>query len=277
MEQPEEGLTPQNPTPSESLRHATYSQTIMDLPIVQASELPDVLLRSLNLACGLASGPVWLLEQMRGYLGYEMKERFEFKEPEEVQEPDPSVAGPLVESLKFNLHRPELRRMYINLLATSIDKETASEGHPAFVEIIRQLTPDEARVAQLFADQEDFPVVSLYSRHPSEKKYRTGFTGDEVVRNFSLLGYEASCDHPEFTPRYIDNLCRLRLSDLSDTSSLADKSQYDPLQNHSDLEEEKRAIKAREDRTVAFRRKTLFVTDFGEQFCEACVVGVDVG
>jgi hypothetical protein len=40
----------------------------------------------------------------------------------------------------------ELREMFENLLAASIDRDTAASVHPAFVSMISQLTPDEARI-----------------------------------------------------------------------------------------------------------------------------------
>ena len=43
--------------------------------------------------------------------------------------------------------------MYVNLLETAMDKETAANAHPAFVEVVRQMVPDEAKIVQFFGRQ----------------------------------------------------------------------------------------------------------------------------
>jgi len=66
--------------------------------------------------------------------------------PDQIVVPKPNVAGPALEALRYTWHEETLSDLYANLLAaSSMDKSTADGAHPAFVEIIRQLTPDEAK------------------------------------------------------------------------------------------------------------------------------------
>jgi Abortive infection alpha len=64
--------------------------------------------------------------------------------PEDVTEPRPALAGPIMQGLAFGHEDDALREMYLHLLASAMNKRTASLAHPAFVEIIKQLSAEEA-------------------------------------------------------------------------------------------------------------------------------------
>lgn len=69
--------------------------------------------------------------------------------PEEhIIEPKPSVAGPALQALAFSHDESSLREMYLHLIASSMDMRLASRVHPAFVEIVRQMSAEEAELAE---------------------------------------------------------------------------------------------------------------------------------
>ena len=57
---------------------------------------------------------------------------------------DPRIIGETFEVLKYSKEDSILTELFINLLAKSVDKTKQSKCHPAFPNIIRQLSPDEA-------------------------------------------------------------------------------------------------------------------------------------
>ena len=115
-------------------------------------------------------------------------------------EPSLIVAGPTVQALAFAGPIPELRNMFANLLATAMDAQTAQYAHPAFVEIIKQMSPDEARILRHMSDGENVPMVHL-------QRFMEGSGGyTYVFRNFTLLGELPGCEHSHLRPQYIDNL-----------------------------------------------------------------------
>lgn len=169
-------------------------------------------------------------------------------------------------------HEPTLRERYLNLLAASMDGTRADRVHPAFLQVLRQLTPDEVRVVSLFQHDGPYPVVSVGSR------YKHGGAIATELRNFSLLGEQAGCEHPERAPMYIDNLCRLGLTELRPTRLSDDTRIFRALEEHADVAA---AVARIDGRTPALgrstdaiqadvQRKALYVTAFGRQFYEAC-------
>lgn len=67
--------------------------------------------------------------------------------PENMRcEPELHIIGPAMEALKYNILEDELAEMFSNLLISDMDKETQSYCSTAFVKVIEQLSPIDARV-----------------------------------------------------------------------------------------------------------------------------------
>lgn len=62
----------------------------------------------------------------------------------------------------------ELREMFENLLAVSMDRETAASAHPAFVSMISQLMPEEAWLLKSI-DQKEYPLFWVNTDEPNIK------------------------------------------------------------------------------------------------------------
>ena len=58
-------------------------------------------------------------------------------------EPAESLAFPLAEKLRVQEEGSLLTEAYLNLLSRAMDRERVGEAHPAFINIISQLCPDE--------------------------------------------------------------------------------------------------------------------------------------
>lgn len=71
--------------------------------------------------------------------------------PEEcLCEPRLSVLGPALEASKFYFEEEDIREMFANLLAASVDSRKAEKIHPSFVEIIKQMSPLDAQNLSCF-------------------------------------------------------------------------------------------------------------------------------
>jgi hypothetical protein len=174
-------------------------------------------------------------------------------------------------------HGSTLRERYLNLLAATMDEETSARVHPAFLGILRELTADEVRLVSQFQHDGPFPLVSVVAR------YRFGGSLSTELRNYSRLGAEARCEHPERVPLYIDNLCRLGLTEIRPVRIADDTRGFRALEESPEVKAAvarveanppaplKEGAKDDDDRVVAdLQRKALYVTAFGRRFYEAC-------
>jgi Abortive infection alpha len=166
-----------------------------------------------------------------------------------------------------------LRERYLNLLAASMDSATARSVHPAFLAVLRQITPDEARIFSLFDADGPYPVLTVQAR----QKFG-GFTHAEL-RNFSLLGEQAGCDFPDRAPMYLDNLIRLGLIEIRAARLSEDARMFKAVEQHPRVTEAIARIEARRPSQLGpsddpivpdIQHKYLFVTAFGRQFYDAC-------
>ena len=156
-----------------------------------------------NVALAPVSALVWGYEQIREFISVKIAEKLKDIPPEHIVSPKPNVAGPAIEALRYTGFDEQLGDLYASLLATSMDKNTAELAHPAFVEIIKQLTSDEAKIISTFERDSDFPVITIRMGNKDGTRYI------DYYRNFSLIGINAGCDRLDAIPEYLDNLCRL--------------------------------------------------------------------
>lgn len=227
--------------------------------------------KTIHIVLAPVSVLVWGYEQIQDFVSTKLAEKLKNVPPENIATPKPNIAGPALESLRYTGHEETLREMYANLLAASMDTRTANGTHPSFVEIIRQLTPDEARILNLLIQDRLFPLLNIRA----ERKSRRGGAQDVLI-NFSLLGWEANCDYPNQAPTYISNLCRLGLVEVPNFQEYADPGIYEQLEKHPFIEAEKKSYElANEDCRIVFKRKMLTITELGKNFLMVCVISHD--
>lgn len=238
-----------------------------DLMQPTVREVGLVTARTVHAALAPLRGMVWGVEKIEEFLYEALNKRLTGTPPERIQTPEPTVAGPALEALRFAGNEETLREMYANLLATAMDRETAERAHPAFVDVIRQLAPDEAKIFTLVSRTRAVPrpLITVYAARKDKKP------GSYVVRlHFSLLGEQAGCQHPHLTSNYVENLCRLGLIEIPPGRSYTDDNLYEPLENHADVLAVKTKIEAKGEEPE-IGRESLLITNFGVQFYRACV------
>lgn len=138
--------------------------------------------------------------------------------------------------------------------------------HPAFVHIVDALSPDEARIVVLLCEEGPQPVVAVRATP------LIGRGGQTVLENVSLIGEQAGCHHPERTPAYIDNLCRLGVAQRHDEELVGDED-YDVLSSRPEVTQAEEQIEEERNQRAAVERGQLRLTRLGQLLCEVCVRG----
>jgi hypothetical protein len=205
----------------------------------------------------LADGANAALDRLSARVGKKLDERV----PPERQIAAPAtIAGPA--AMRYVLLGEgdevfQLRDMFENLLAASMDSDTASEVHPAFVEVISQLTSDEAWILKsIDRDRTDYAAVERFVNAERGKR-RLGL--------FTMLGREVVTDARR-RAQCISNLVRLGILEVSDDGA-SDLTEYEPLDKV--IEPEVKALAG--DGQMWGHAKALRVTPFGVQFLNTCV------
>jgi len=213
---------------------------------------------------------VWGLDQAMNYAGNRVCEILGHIPPDHIIPTNPALAGPAIQAIRYS--SDEAREMYARLIAASMVKQSAPKAHPSFVEIIRQLTPDEAKILALFAKANVFPIVDLRSeekRRPDDK-FGLKVSGWNLLQNYSLLGVQAGCEFPKQASAYIDNICRLGLAHIPEGRVTDDKFYEAILNDHTFLATQQ-SIDLNGSRASRVIPKRLEITAFGQEFRETCI------
>jgi hypothetical protein len=226
--------------------------------------------KTVHIVSAPVSALVWGYDQIKEFVSTKVADRLKNVPPEDIITPKPNVAGPALEALRYTGHESSLSDFYANLLAAAMDKATAQGAHPAFVEIIKQLTPDEAKLVKLLVGDLVLPLLNLRWELKPNPEGRTG--GKSVLMNFSHLGVIAGCEYPQMTPTYLDNLCRLGLAEIPAFGEYTTKSVYDSLESDPVIKAVMAELEKNAEITPVLERKHLRVTELGKQFARTCVV-----
>jgi hypothetical protein len=65
---------------------------------------------------------------------------------EKIVAPNPRIAVPAVQALTYSMDDAVIRTMFARLLAADMNADMKGKAHPAFVEIIKEMTPVDAKV-----------------------------------------------------------------------------------------------------------------------------------
>jgi hypothetical protein len=144
------------------------------------------------------------------------------------------------------------------LLDASSDVTFPDTGHPAYVRLLSELAPDEARILRLFAERGPQPSVDVRTKRPF------GVGSQLVAPGITMIGRYAGCAHVDRVPAYLNNMFRLGLVWFS-REPIPDQSLYDVLEAQEEVEVALK--KAGGGVTV---RRSIELTAFGANLCAMC-------
>lgn len=131
--------------------------------------------------------------------------------------PVESLALPIADQLKFHDEDSVVGAMYQCLLARAMDRERVGEAHPAFVQIVGQLAPDEAvLLRQIGAAQPSAYVrpprqggAALMSDERAALINASGMSDNQKVRLQGIAVRPEELAQPELVYTYIEHLVSL--------------------------------------------------------------------
>ena len=139
----------------------------------------------------------------------------ENEDPGKIVPPEPYVAIPVIIALSYSMEVAALRDFYAKLLAKSMIIDTKDQVHPAFVEIIKQMSPIDAENIGLFRSSR---VITVCKFIPAEKDFKD-------YKGTQLQVFYESPPHQNNTEQSISiaSLIRLGLIETIYDDALQDK------------------------------------------------------
>lgn len=216
----------------------------------------------------LAVNPILLYSEKARIIFKHRLEQYQ-KKMEDVKEEDkcevhPEIGVPIMQVLHYTTN-DDIAEMFTNLLASASISQTAGNAHPAFVEMIKQMSPDEAKIVQFLQKNQTIGYVSLIANHKNEKGFVTPVLKDVGIAGLVSLMYKQNAKV------YISNLISLGIIDDAGDVFIDDEEMYNQIIEYNNLNEVKGMHESMEDySSVDIEKGYYYVTEIGRLFINAC-------
>lgn len=191
------------------------------------------------------------------------RKRFEYIPKDEITEVTPEIGVPIVEKITY-VTNEELSDMYVELLAKASTASSASLAHPSFVNVINNLSPDEAVLLKTLRTNQSLPFVKIRLHQNGKQEWKL------LDPLYSPLAKVAGISFPNNVVAYVSNFEGLGILQVRTDVYMAGEGLYEPLELES-----KARYKAFEDvpeqkMQIKFQKGKIEVTPFGRLFLQAC-------
>ena len=182
---------------------------------------------------------------------------------EHIVEPEAYVAVPALQQLSYSYDSIELRNMYANLLASAMTDTTKQDVHPSYVDIIRQLSPIDARALNKIFKPEFLTIIKIQAYYKSTDSYM------DILNNFSVELEDIYLKKTDQSTSLL-NLVRLGIIEIMYGNLVQPVSKYDVYNKHPEIQEIIDNFKVNDDIKIEITRGLIQLTDFGYNFCITC-------
>lgn len=187
--------------------------------------------------------------------------------PEErLTDPEPYVVIPAMQQLGYSYSSDDLRELYANLIVSSMDVEKKRQVHPAFVDTLKKLTPDEAKIIQHLKGKQAIEYVDLRAY----LKEKNGIFST-IEYHKTLLSNELDFFIPDNELVYLQNLVCLGILKDYEDMFVAEENNYILLENKLELERRRSQDIPELYRSIDTNRGFYWVTNFGKHFIDTVV------
>lgn len=174
----------------------------------------------------------------------------------------PQISIPIIQKLLYTTN-DTIAELFINLLTSSANIDMCSNAHPGFVNIISQLSPDEAKIIQYLNGEIEIQYAEIKAYVKNGAGYNT------ILPKSTLTPFHVALDFPNNIHAYYSNLIRLGiLEDEAGTYKIANNV-YDEIASKYNFDYYKKLVP---DcfKKIVIEKSYYEVTPFGRLFISAC-------
>lgn len=251
---------------SEANQACDQNATILPISSAQENDSLPVAF-AVNNALRAVTDLVWRGKEIEEFVYRKLVKKLEFTAPENISSPDVAIAGPVFEALRYARHHEPICELYLNLLTSALDLKTAKSVFPGFIDIIRNITSDEARIINHMLKVKVIPVIDINKIRPENK----GMV--KINTLVSTIGVDAGCEHEELTESYLNNLERVGLLEIPKDTYITDPGVYHRILTALPVKAKIHTLNRAKDQSRAGVSKYFAkLTLFGRYFGNSCVI-----
>lgn len=178
--------------------------------------------------------------------------------------PDISVIGPALEASKYYVEKTDVRKMFAKLIAAEFDARSSDKVHIAFVEIIKQMSANDAKLLKILPKVGPLAEFRLYA---NDRKSYTSL-GKDIIYIPGLI--ETNFENNAIS---INNLSRLGIVELSHVSSLVDETIYKAYEVFDEYKQGTKIVQEHPGNysSMEVSSGSFSITPFGDVFKKICL------
>lgn len=176
-------------------------------------------------------------------------------------EPSVQITAQALENSKYCVEEPALRNMFASLISKSMDNRYTNDVHPAFAEMIKQMSPLDGQILKklAYASVNGLPICNF------KKKINNGGTYQIIAEKVFL---EIASDDTEKISLSISSLERLGLVCIPPFQYFTNKALYDKFRQHPIYRENQKVY----GDVIMIENGILMLTPLGKSFVRVCIL-----
>lgn len=179
-------------------------------------------------------------------------------------EPSIQVTAQALETSKYCVSSETLREMFVNLVSSSMNADTQSLTHPAFPEILKQLSTEDALLLKdIYISKAPASPIAKIGINATDGGYTLLYENIFVPKNLDF-----SCPQCSFS---LASLERANLISISYTSWLTSDSEYNKLRETPEYLQAQKISTLSQQSEPRFEKGLLKLTALGQAFCFICM------
>lgn len=210
----------------------------------------------------------------------QLNQKFEYIDPKKITTPEAYIAVPTIQTVLYTIDNKVLSDMYANLLAKSMYIDTKNQVSPAFIEVIKQMSPIDADIFNIICERINIPLVNLFIGFPTKQA--------ELPQSFNHYKIPTEYDKTKIIAEHISDIDKYAYSEtifafsnlerLGLIKLIYDKSFKDELYNdifNSNLFKQLKTDSTKyisdTNEQLDFQKGYIEITPFGHSFCKICI------
>lgn len=192
----------------------------------------------------------------------QLEEKIDQIPADQQKDPDIQIAAQALEASKYCVSSEQLREMFSNLIAGTMNKTMDPYIHPSFPEFLKQCSETDASLIKRLKDHNSLPVADILLTKEKTMQSFNKFASD-VFLPFGNLSCEAVSISGAF-------LQKSGIINILESQRFEQMDAYSPFENLPVYKEAKKAADTNE-KLLILKPKMCSLTIFGRALIHVCV------
>ena len=214
---------------------------------------------------------VYGLEKSADWIEKAVTERLKAVPQDKIVPPNPRIAVPALQALTYSLEDKLIREMFANLLAADMNSDTKKDAHPAFVELIKDLTPADARVLKILQEGQQCSFTMRVGTSHKWLSLETQYSFS--IEGLSIDDVRLSVNNLERLGLLVERWDQHPLGETVDERERKLKDEYEPTRQRYDTPGFRKELDIPEGGPVEMmvNRGGIYLTPLGIRFARICL------